>query len=92
MGIDRTLEMVKELGLLAVVRGESREAAVEVSDALIEGFRPGVTELPERAGADLAGMGESGVEVLRTNLSWLRIETERLTRGVRVLRRRPGRM
>ena len=37
MGIDRTLEMVKELGLLAVVRGESREAAVEVSDALIEG-------------------------------------------------------
>jgi 2-dehydro-3-deoxyphosphogluconate aldolase/(4S)-4-hydroxy-2-oxoglutarate aldolase len=37
--VDRsqTLERVRELGLLAVVRGESKEAAVEVSEALVEG-------------------------------------------------------
>jgi 2-dehydro-3-deoxyphosphogluconate aldolase/(4S)-4-hydroxy-2-oxoglutarate aldolase len=37
--VDRsqTLERVQELGLLAVVRGESKEAAVEVSEALVEG-------------------------------------------------------
>ncbi len=51
------------------------------ANADFRSFRPGVTELPERAGADLAGMGESGVEVLRTNLSWLRIETERPSSG-----------
>ena len=32
-----TLERIRELGLLAVVRGVSRQAAVEVSNALIEG-------------------------------------------------------
>lgn len=37
MNRSRTLERVQELGLLAVVRGESREAAVEVSEALVEG-------------------------------------------------------
>lgn len=35
--MDQTLGRLKELGLIAVVRGESREAAVEVSNALIEG-------------------------------------------------------
>ena len=34
---DRTLKRTEELGLLAVVRGESRGAAVEVSEALVEG-------------------------------------------------------
>lgn len=34
---NQTLEKVRELGLIAVVRGESREAATEVSSALIEG-------------------------------------------------------
>jgi 2-dehydro-3-deoxyphosphogluconate aldolase/(4S)-4-hydroxy-2-oxoglutarate aldolase len=34
---DQTLKWVEELGLLAVVRGESREAALEVVGALIEG-------------------------------------------------------
>lgn len=33
----RTLERIGELGLLAVVRGESREAALEVVAALVEG-------------------------------------------------------
>ena len=33
----QTLERVRDLGLLAVVRGESRGAAVEVSEALVEG-------------------------------------------------------
>ena len=37
MDRSQTLERVQELGLLAVVRGESREAAVEVSEALVEG-------------------------------------------------------
>jgi 2-dehydro-3-deoxyphosphogluconate aldolase/(4S)-4-hydroxy-2-oxoglutarate aldolase len=37
MNRDRTLERVGELGLLAVVRGESRAAALEVVSALIEG-------------------------------------------------------
>jgi 2-dehydro-3-deoxyphosphogluconate aldolase/(4S)-4-hydroxy-2-oxoglutarate aldolase len=31
------LERIRKLGLIAVVRGESREAAIEVSSALIEG-------------------------------------------------------
>ncbi len=34
---DRTLKRVEDLGLLAVVRGESRAAALEVVGALIEG-------------------------------------------------------
>lgn len=34
---DETSEELRRLGLVAVVRGSSREAAVEVSDALIEG-------------------------------------------------------
>ena len=34
---DRTLKRVEDLGLLAVVRGESRAAALEVVSALIEG-------------------------------------------------------
>jgi 2-dehydro-3-deoxyphosphogluconate aldolase / (4S)-4-hydroxy-2-oxoglutarate aldolase len=34
---DQTLKRTEELGLLAVVRGESRGAAVEVSEALVEG-------------------------------------------------------
>jgi 2-dehydro-3-deoxyphosphogluconate aldolase / (4S)-4-hydroxy-2-oxoglutarate aldolase len=34
---DQTLEKIRELGLIAVVRGESREAAIEVSGTLIEG-------------------------------------------------------
>jgi 2-dehydro-3-deoxyphosphogluconate aldolase/(4S)-4-hydroxy-2-oxoglutarate aldolase len=34
---DSTLDRIRELGLLVVVRGESCEAAVEVSAALIEG-------------------------------------------------------
>ena len=34
---DRTLKRVEDLGLLAVVRGESRAAALEVASALIEG-------------------------------------------------------
>jgi 2-dehydro-3-deoxyphosphogluconate aldolase/(4S)-4-hydroxy-2-oxoglutarate aldolase len=33
----KTLARIRELGLIAVVRGESREAATEVSSALIEG-------------------------------------------------------
>ncbi len=33
----RTLEKIRELGLIAVVRGESRRAAIDVSKALIEG-------------------------------------------------------
>lgn len=37
MNRERTLERVEELGLLAVVRGESREAALEVVAALVEG-------------------------------------------------------
>ena len=37
MNRDRTLERVGELGLLAVVRGESRPAALEVVSALVEG-------------------------------------------------------
>lgn len=37
MNRGRTLERVKELGLLAVVRGESRAAALEVVSALVEG-------------------------------------------------------
>jgi 2-dehydro-3-deoxyphosphogluconate aldolase/(4S)-4-hydroxy-2-oxoglutarate aldolase len=50
----RTLERVKELGLLAVVRGESREAAVEVSDALIEGGVLGIEVTFTTPDADLA--------------------------------------
>ncbi len=34
---DQTLKRTAELGLLAVVRGESRRAALEVVGALIEG-------------------------------------------------------
>lgn len=34
---EQTLKKIRELGLIAVVRGESREAATEVSSALIEG-------------------------------------------------------
>ncbi len=34
---DKTLKRTQDLGLLAVVRGESRGAAVEVSEALVEG-------------------------------------------------------
>jgi 2-dehydro-3-deoxyphosphogluconate aldolase / (4S)-4-hydroxy-2-oxoglutarate aldolase len=34
---DRTLKRTEDLGLLAVVRGESRAAALEVVGALIEG-------------------------------------------------------
>jgi 2-dehydro-3-deoxyphosphogluconate aldolase/(4S)-4-hydroxy-2-oxoglutarate aldolase len=34
---DQTLKRIEDLGLLAVVRGESRGAAVEVSEALVEG-------------------------------------------------------
>lgn len=37
MNRKQTLERVRDLGLLAVVRGESRGAAVEVSEALVEG-------------------------------------------------------
>lgn len=37
MNRDQTLERVGELGLLAVVRGESRPAALEVVTALVEG-------------------------------------------------------
>jgi 2-dehydro-3-deoxyphosphogluconate aldolase / (4S)-4-hydroxy-2-oxoglutarate aldolase len=42
MEADRTLKRVEELGLLAVVRGESREAALEVVGALVEGGVPGI--------------------------------------------------
>jgi 2-dehydro-3-deoxyphosphogluconate aldolase/(4S)-4-hydroxy-2-oxoglutarate aldolase len=52
--LDRKLEMVKELGLLAVVRGESREAAVEVSDALVEGGVLGIEVTFTTPEADLA--------------------------------------
>ena len=38
----QTLERMKELGLIAVVRGASREAATEVSNALIEGGVSGI--------------------------------------------------
>src|SRR3712207_6236416 len=34
---DQTLKRIEDLGLLAVMRGESRGAAVEVSEALVEG-------------------------------------------------------
>jgi 2-dehydro-3-deoxyphosphogluconate aldolase/(4S)-4-hydroxy-2-oxoglutarate aldolase len=34
---DQALNRIEDLGLLAVVRGESRGAAVEVSEALVEG-------------------------------------------------------
>ena len=54
MDLDRKLEMVKELGLLAVVRGESREAAVEVSDALVEGGVLGIEVTFTTPEADLA--------------------------------------
>lgn len=37
MNRKQTLDRVRDLGLLAVVRGESRGAAVEVSEALVEG-------------------------------------------------------
>src|SRR3954463_14138163 len=37
MDASRTLERIGELGLLAVVRGESRPAALEVVAALVEG-------------------------------------------------------
>lgn len=37
MNQKQTLERVRDLGLLAVVRGESRGAAVEISEALVEG-------------------------------------------------------
>jgi 2-dehydro-3-deoxyphosphogluconate aldolase / (4S)-4-hydroxy-2-oxoglutarate aldolase len=39
---EQTLKRVEELGLLAVVRGESRAAALEVVGALIEGGVPGI--------------------------------------------------
>jgi 2-dehydro-3-deoxyphosphogluconate aldolase/(4S)-4-hydroxy-2-oxoglutarate aldolase len=52
--LDRTLERVKELGLLAVVRGESSEAAVEVSEALIEGGVLGIEITFTTPEADLA--------------------------------------
>ena len=39
---DRTLERTGELGLLAVVRGESRAAALDVVSALVEGGVPGI--------------------------------------------------
>src|SRR4051812_14378097 len=42
MNRDRTLEKVGELGLIAVVRGESRAAALEVVSALIEGGGLGI--------------------------------------------------
>ena len=54
MDLGGTLERVKELGLLAVVRGESREAAVEVSDALIEGGVLGIEVTFTTPEADLA--------------------------------------
>lgn len=54
MDSSRTLERVKELGLLAVVRGESREAAVEVSEALIEGGVLGIEVTFTTPDAELA--------------------------------------
>ena len=42
MGDNQTLEKIRELGLIAVVRGDSREAATEVSGALIEGGVSGI--------------------------------------------------
>ena len=39
---DRTLKRVEDLGLLAVVRGESHQAALEVVDALVEGGVVGI--------------------------------------------------
>ena len=39
---ERTLEKISELGLLAVVRGESRQAALEVVEALVEGGVSGI--------------------------------------------------
>lgn len=48
------LERVKELGLLAVVRGESGEAAVEVSEALIEGGVLGIEVTFTTPDAELA--------------------------------------
>ena len=39
---DQTLKRTEDLGLLAVVRGESRGAALEVSEALVEGGVLGV--------------------------------------------------
>jgi 2-dehydro-3-deoxyphosphogluconate aldolase/(4S)-4-hydroxy-2-oxoglutarate aldolase len=58
MNRDRTLERVGELGLLAVVRGESRAAALEVVAALVEGGVLGIeitftTPEAERAIEDL---------------------------------------
>jgi 2-dehydro-3-deoxyphosphogluconate aldolase/(4S)-4-hydroxy-2-oxoglutarate aldolase len=38
----RTLEKIRELALVAVVRGNSREAALEVSEALVEGGVKGI--------------------------------------------------
>jgi 2-dehydro-3-deoxyphosphogluconate aldolase / (4S)-4-hydroxy-2-oxoglutarate aldolase len=54
--VDRSqmLERVQELGLLAVVRGESKEAAVEVSDALVEGGVLGIEITFTTPEADLA--------------------------------------
>lgn len=42
MDQSRTLEKISELGLVAVVRGASREAALEVSEALVEGGVEGI--------------------------------------------------
>ncbi len=42
MEADRTLKRTEDLGLLAVVRGESRSAALEVVGALIEGGVSGI--------------------------------------------------
>jgi 2-dehydro-3-deoxyphosphogluconate aldolase/(4S)-4-hydroxy-2-oxoglutarate aldolase len=39
---EQTLKKIRELGLIAVVRGESRDAAIDVSSALIEGGISGV--------------------------------------------------
>ena len=54
MDRSRTLERVRELGLLAVVRGESREAALEVSEALVEGGVLGIEITFTTPEADLA--------------------------------------
>jgi hypothetical protein len=51
------------------------------ADAGHKRFRPGVTELPEPAVNDLAGMRASGVKVLRVNLSWLSVEKAAPTGG-----------
>jgi len=86
---DRTLKKTEDLGLLAVVRGESRSAALEVVGALVEGGVLGIEitfttpdapqvirDLDEEYGDDIllgAGTGEGAELELGEPLLGLRL-------------------